>query len=360
MNISKEMLKRLVLSKYMITRAREQLDRSEMFASGLAVLNIQDGAELLLRAVAEHIQAQLPEAFDKLIEKINETGSAQKKTLRYVSMLKRMNKARVNFKHHALDPPIEEVRGFSRDTELFFADTVREFFNLDPESISLVSLIGHQRTENWMRQAEAAMDGGAWADAIEASAIAFTLYRSHSLNDLETRAMRELSFRSRDRDLSQLTDQINSEFKNVHEFIDLLTAGVNLADYRRFSRLIPKVFVSDSGGVRAYNYGGPSEVSESDGRFCLRFALDAILQMKRNHTPSKYPTLPQPDGTVLVVKQCHIVVWPEKDPELIRDALPGEILERARGRREVDGHTAILFEGDLGWVPNDSVESGPK
>jgi hypothetical protein len=90
-------------------------------------------------------------AFNQIIDEIDKVSPTK---LSHRSALNQLNKARVSFKHFGLQPKKEDVIKFRQDLEVFFPKTFQLFLNLEYESVSLVHLIGHRRTENYLRQAE--------------------------------------------------------------------------------------------------------------------------------------------------------------------------------------------------------------
>ncbi len=68
MDISKELIDRLVCAKYLFMRGIELLERSGTYADGLTVLHFQDAAEMCLRVIAEHLHCSIKEniAFNQI------------------------------------------------------------------------------------------------------------------------------------------------------------------------------------------------------------------------------------------------------------------------------------------------------
>jgi hypothetical protein len=348
--ISDDIIKRLILSKYLLTKAREQGSHDELYSAGLAVSNVQDAIETLLRALAEHLHAQVrqQETFDQLISTV-ETAAAKPLTFR--SALARMNKARVNFKHFALEPRLAEAQGFCRDMEQFYSDVVRDLFGIDPESVSLVGLIGHRRTENWMHQSQAALDAGKYHDAVEAAAVAFGVYRHHIFRDVD---LRSLSGGARDRESISFAREVGQHLKRIYEILDLQMTGISLTDYRRFVRLSPGVMFTE--GLRAIPQWRFDPPNDEDSRFCFRFVLDSILQMKRNEVPPVLDRSPIPHGNVRILKDCDVFVWPANDAEVIFRATSGTTFPGVKNSPWHQGYIPFIFERDFAWVVDGAAQ----
>src|SRR5688572_5320577 len=132
-NLPDDVVKRLVLSKYLLMKARDQLNEKQLFAAGIAIGSLQDSIEGLLRVVAEHLHCQVkPQtAFDQLVYLVRDGGQAIGKRISYSTSLVQLNKARVNFKHFGLEPRFEDVQKLQGDMEHFYSATVREFLSVD-------------------------------------------------------------------------------------------------------------------------------------------------------------------------------------------------------------------------------------
>ena len=125
----------------------------------------QDSVEAFLRILVEHgsvnIGASVP--FDKLLDKVGATFNS---VLEHRAVITRLNKARVNFKHHGQRVVNEEALSFAYNVEAFLAEVSSDVLQLDFGSVSLVSAIGHRRTENWLDAEKFAAEGsyrGLWS-----------------------------------------------------------------------------------------------------------------------------------------------------------------------------------------------------
>ena len=180
MSLSNELLNRLVCAKYIFRKGVEILERDEPFASGISIIHFQDAAEIALRVIAENFHCSIKDnsAFNQIMDAID---SIDHRRLTHRSALNQLNRARVNFKHFGLEPRFEDTKKIKNALEGFFPNSLRTFLDIDYDSISLISLIGHIRTENFLKKAESLITQGHYSESMAETAIAFTIFCSNSL-----------------------------------------------------------------------------------------------------------------------------------------------------------------------------------
>lgn len=357
MSLPKPLIERVVVSKYLLRRARETLASSSPFVSGLTVLQLHDATEMLLRVVAEHLHTQIKErsSFDQIV---NAVASVATTPLKHRSALNQLNKARVNFKHFGLEPKKEDAQKLLLDMESFYPETVKTLLREDFDAISLSSLAGHRRTENWLAKAETALESGEYDEAVRASTVAFEIYRHHLKRDPDYFFALHGIDRLVDSELQELIDEIKKKLLEHQSQLDFIMDGINLAEYRRFLRYAPHVMMTGANTLYIQSsLGQKLEIDQDEAAFCCRFVLDAILTMKENHVPPRWGYAPEPDGKLRVTEDCSIIVFPQENPEVIREARKGETLLRYKKRRPRDGHLVIVEEGDKAYVPETAVET---
>ena len=157
--------RRLSLPRFLFREGVAALGRSGPYGSGLATSLFQDSVEALLRILAEagrvNVGPQL--SFDSLVNRVSDSyGSVSE----HKAALFRLNKARVAFKHHGISVSEEDAIHFRGSVRAFLTETTRKALGLDFERASLVSAIGHRRTENWLHKAEEAHKADDYAEAM--------------------------------------------------------------------------------------------------------------------------------------------------------------------------------------------------
>lgn len=354
--LGKELLNRLVCAKYIFHRGVDILDRGGPFYSGLSVLNFQDSAEMVLRVIAEHLHCPLKEnaPFNQILDAIDSRGD---KKITHRIPLNQLNKARVNFKHFGLEPKDVDVMKFRKDLEAFFPIAISSFLDIHFESISLTSLIGHRRTENFLNEAERLIVEGKYEAVIRATAIAFTIFRSHYNTDRDD-FWRDPFRRFKDHDLERWADNIEEAVAQQQSQLNLIMDGINLSDYRRFQRYTPVVHLTMAGTYEVLytGHGDSADLSRDIALFCHRFAIEAILLMKNNQLPPRFP-IQEPERQLRVIEKSAVIVWPCEDPEIIRYAEKGEILQGRSKKQDKPNYIAIIQDEDDAYIEKDAVVS---
>ena len=75
--------------------------------------------------------------------------------------------------------PRRDAEKLLHDIESFFPETMESVLSVDYATLSLNSLLQHQRTQNWLRDAEHRIDAGDPQGAIDAAAVAFAVFRRY-------------------------------------------------------------------------------------------------------------------------------------------------------------------------------------
>lgn len=356
--LGKEQLNRLICAKYIFHRGVDMLDRGGPFSSGLAILHFQDASEMVLRVIAEHLNCSLKEnvAFNQIIDAIDSIGDNK---VSHRIALNQLNKARINFKHFGLEPKYEDTNKFRYDLEGFFPTALRLFLDINFESISLSSLIGHRRTENFLNEAERLISERKYRESIAASAVAFAIFHAHFDKEPD-RDWRDpfRRFEVEDQELQRWADNIEEVIEDQQSQLNLIMDGINLPDYRRFQMYTPIVNLSDAGTFQGvYSaFGEPIEPTRDIALFCHRFSIEAILLMKNNQLPPRYP-IQEPNRKFRVIEKCDVIVWPSKKLEIIRQAEVGELLLGRAKNFDTSDYIAVIQDGDDAYVKKDAVVS---
>ncbi len=350
---------RLVCAKYIFIKSCEVLDKGGYFADGLAVLGFQDAAEMVLRVVAEFLHASFKKddtQFNVIIDKIDEISSTK---LSHNSALKQLNKARVNFKHYGLQPKKEDVIKFRKDLEVFFPKTFQLFLSLEYESVSLVHLIGHRRTENYLRQAEQHIANQKYKEAIDDAYRAFAIFQ----RCIERKREREnnFNFGISIEEFKIIEKKIKEKFEKQQNDIDILMYGINLADYKRFQFFATGISFARAGNFILHRHSNYREqyMNYENALFCNRFVIDAALLMKQNELPPSrlHCFRSEHYKNFRVLRKSVIIVYPSEKIEVIREAEVGEILE-GNGEHN-NGYISILQDDEDAYIIMDAVEEIP-
>ena len=359
--ISEGLLSRLVCAKLLFENGADTFSRGAPFAPGIAILAFQDSVEMMLRAVAEHIHAQIKDnaAFNQLLDEIDAVGVA---LLTHRTVLIQLNRARVNFKHLGLAPRDEDVRKFRADVEGFFQATASNFFSLDAKHISTSFLVRHRRTRNWIERAEQANAEESFQDSVCASAVALAVFlKSDGQSDDYRSGVLGLRVDSSSREVLSLAKEVSEEvgeaIKNLHRQLDLVSHGISLDDHRKFRHIAPIVHLMVSGNFQM-NLDRSIGPTQEEASFCLSFVRDAVLKLQQAFRVNKFGGRPG-NQTYFTTQETSIFVYPPKDgrSEVIEVVAEGLEFGSFSNEKPVDGYVPIIYQGDRAFLPASAVTS---
>lgn len=360
--ISPELKKRLICSKYLFTNGVDTIQKGTPFNAGFAVLNFQDSIEMFLRVIAEYTGARFDKhmSFNTLIDRINEKNHVNKLT--HTSQLHQLNTARVNFKHGLLEPRLEDVKKFRNDLESFFQTASKSFFNLDFNRLSLVSLVKHRRTENFLYQAEQDIINGNYVDSQINATIAFEVFRRYykKINDENSHYRFDSDFQHfNEENVKAFAKGVEDTFNYHEQLLYLISNGVSILDYKKFERFTPTINIAMAGNyyLNLNMWDKEKYCNYENSNFCVNFVTDYILQLQKNHLPphsnyiSKYVEYE-------VISDSNVIVYPMDNLEIIRVASKGEVVKgynQAKDKNE-DGYLRIIQDNEIAYIKGDDLK----
>ena len=295
-------------------------------------------------------------------ELVNRVSDSYGSVSEHKAALFRLNKARVAFKHHGISVSEEDAIHFRGSVRAFLTETTRKALGLDFERASLVSAIGHRRTENWLHKAEEAHKADDYAEAMKCAAVAFHIYlnaRSVHRERVTTPHFSlplSIDFNSADRRLRQsltkLTEWALSHFEELHKSIDFLRHGLDIMAYWRFLHMTPNVAFTMAGSLSIY-WGQRStpHPTKTDAEFCIDFVVDSALRIGARYMREDDWRDWTPVGQVEVCEDSVVSVYPKNDSEVIRSVSAGEELTVVSGYvPKTEDYVAILQDGGAAYV----------
>lgn len=354
--LNQVLIDRLVCAKYIFRRSCELLDRGGPFSAGLAISGFQDSAESVLRVAVEHLNVSIKRdlAFSQILDAIDEKTSAK---VPYRSALNQLNTARVSFKHFGLEPKEQDAKKLRKDLEAFFPLFSSQYLNLDFETISLISLVGYRRAENFLRKAEASVEQGDFRLAVDSCAIALALCRQR-MRQSKRRINLDPFGRCKSPELRGLIDSIKTALEERDEILDILMDGIALSDFKTFRQLAPQVtFTMANTFILSRAFEREVDPNRENALFCLRFSLDSILTMKSAGFVENPPWF-QPSASFQVARKSPIVVWPANDHSEYQEVIcEVEVGTKLEGIYHRDGENiVVLVDGEAGYIRKDAVE----
>ena len=365
-------VRRLALPQYFFGEAERSLARPGPYSGGSATSLLQDSVEVFLRIVAEHsrIPVSNSERFGVLMDKI---GQRHPGVLGHKAPMDRLNKARVAFKHHGISVSQEDAANFCGNVRAFFNEISKEALNVDFWSISLVDIVDHRRTQNWLREAEAFSRAGKFQESLVCSAKAAAVYLSYraSLRGQEGE-LGSISigggppqwphkFSSFNDTESEFREWAGRSLEHIRASLTLMGRGVDIAAFNRFRTLMPHVSLSMAGTIQVVETGWTQRrtmsVTEQDALFCMNFVVDLAIRLQESAPLN--PVLGQDEAsslTVSIERPCDVIVYPEQTShEVIRQAAKGERLPAGPHPDDTSEFVAIIEDRQPAFVPRDCV-----
>ena len=361
------LIRRLALPRFLFRTGEVALGGPGPYAPGLATSLFQDSVEAFLRILAERSYVNVgPQVwFDDLVAKVADSHDS---VSGHKAALFRLNKARVAFKHQGLSAAKEDALHFRESARSFLTEITSEVFDLDFANVSLVSTIGHQRTENWLRRAQEAVAADHYSRAMVHAAKAFHIYmnaksihRTHATSRRYWGGPPSHNFRSAGRELrlplTEFAEWTVAHFEEVNKSVDMLSHGLDIMAYWRFSHLTPRVATSMTGVLSTtWDVGSSPEPTKEETEFCIDFVIDSALRLGANHISEDTPISAVSGGTVEATDATVVRVYPKDDSEVIRSVAAGEKLTVVSGHvSQVEGFIAVVQDGEAAFVPAEHV-----
>ena len=362
-SLSDNLYRRLTLSKYLFRHARRILQQSVPYSRGLATSLLHDSVEVLLRVLTERFKIEVSrrenflQLFDNVRKRIDCVGE-------HSAAMKRLNTARVGFKHEGLDVNATDAEAFLTNVEAFLSEVCQQELLVDFATLSLVNAIGHRRTQNWLEKAREALRSEHFTESVAHSAAALAIYLHHR----DTRRGEPVDpsgyIHSFSGELGGAIDWILEYVEPIRARLDLVSHGIDVVSYDKFEALTPQTSVHENGTVSQFELQSRRVPSREEARFCYDFAVESALALRDLEMPAR---IQQNSHSVRarVTTACELIVHPRTNPpEVIRVAEANEELLIAplpnRGFFAPDRSkfVPIIQDGDVAYVRRNCLEDG--
>lgn len=353
----RKQIDKLVKVKYIFSKGRGFLDDYGPCTMGIAVSLLQDSVEMLLRLIAEknHVSISKTELFHSIIDKINTKINTD--GIKYKTSLNDLNSSRNNFKHSGNEPVKNDVVNFYRDMEAFFVYACSNFLNIDFSNISLVDLIGHQRTINWLKNAEDLLKNEKYVDSVGASACAFAVFRKYMCGDDFLRRDVNYPKLNVDKAVNEYFNNIEKQLNDQTDKMEMIVNGVSLPDYRKFMAMTPYISFYNSGQIHQHKMKMRVIPQREEAQFCIRFVLESALVMKEKND---YPIRGGPlmgNQNVKVTRDCSLRIFPGEDQEILLNIKKNDdFVFESLTKRSSRGYVHVFYQGDNAYLPETAVE----
>ncbi|MGA8890237.1 MAG: hypothetical protein WB493_01625 [Anaeromyxobacteraceae bacterium] len=287
--ISAPTIRQLALIKYMFQEGEQQSRRpSPLFVT--ALLSFQDAAELFLHLACEHNQIVLKKQtqFLEYFSALAPVGNVL-----HQPGMDRLNRARVNFKHHGNLPNDGDMEFFRVTARSFFEENSPLLFGLAFAEISLVDLVACEKARDLLRQAQQALGAGERRAAETALALAFKAlladYRGRkrvgrTQDDLFSLGP-SMSFMSsfhlgvKDREIARFVDSTREAIERLRDVVEILSYGLDYRKYARFNLLTPFIQFTVSGDHVVIARPG-SDLTDDEYDYCFSFVIESAVKLQ--------------------------------------------------------------------------------
>ena len=316
MSLSHDEAGRLAFIRYLHHQAAQQGGLPEPQSSA-AVLLLHDAVEAFLLLAAEHLGASPPRDFVQYWDTLSPAKLSNGVDLAVKQGMSRLNRVRVNLKHHGVQPGKTAIDQGLADGSTFFAANTPLVFGVDFDQVSMADLIEQEKVRDLVRKAEAATASGenagamvALSDASElllqprrqpsnapASPLRFGESISRSVQGLQRRISNGLQpSDSRGVDANGFDRQFVAEHISeltrtvaaLQEAARVTALGIDYAAYLKFIRLSPK-HRDNVQGVREYIVPPGYAPTANDVEFCYQFVVSASLRLTEAHAHLERP-----------------------------------------------------------------------
>lgn len=284
MAISTDIRKRLLYAKYLLSRARRAHAERGDLNIALSLLLMHDAAEMLMLAVADHLQVPMPKRWD-FMDFWTEIKKDHPEPPQRLAM-EQMNKMRVALKHNGTLPHGQTVRDFLPRLEVFFEEVVKGYLDgTDFAELSLADLIENDSVRKLLREAELAFARGEKQEAFVKLKLGF--------DTLMRKLPKELQLIKQPPPIGRVANEVRQIVTPYHELlgqtvhtVNLLSLGIDPIKSRFFGAIMPTVSWSLTGVPQVMITRQYENLSKDVFETCVDYVIDVSLRINEVFSPS--------------------------------------------------------------------------
>jgi len=163
-----QQVKTLSIARHLLTLATRELSSRNDVAQCVGIALLQDSLETVLLCLAEQVNAQLKESagFNLYLDEIDKRIAPA--SLPFRSKLLRINRLRVNAKHHAIPPPADEIPELLTVTREFEEEVCTKHLAVNFWTISFSNILDEGDVKNALQEAEVQYQGKDFTSVLQA------------------------------------------------------------------------------------------------------------------------------------------------------------------------------------------------
>jgi len=163
---SESVIRKIRVARYLFNLAESHINDSSELSVFAGAHLLQDAAELFLVAALEHLDVPInvQTKFETLIDLIETKVGTP---LPYRGHMNRLNRIRIDSKHHGGEPPKDECKRLLVPVKAFFEDVSASHLGINFTTLSLVDLLQESlETTKHLKAAEAALERGDYEECL--------------------------------------------------------------------------------------------------------------------------------------------------------------------------------------------------
>ncbi len=308
--LTPQTVQRLAFIRFLYEQGVAQARQPQPLAA-TSVLSFHDAVELYLVLAGEHLQVNLPTQinFSQYWDKLT-PGLPPNAQLPSKKAMERMNKLRVNLKHHGSVPSTTDITQVRADVLTFFTDATPLVFGGDFTRIDMIDLVTRQETVKFLQYAQTCLDQGDCPQALAGLSIAFTElinhyteagqavhrapfrfgerlrdYRDESRRVSGDRGVRKLSDLSAMvgfvKDMSKQLASLTKVTQDIRRAMQVTALGIDYTRYAQFEVVTPTILNFIDGHAEFLVEEGHKALTTDDYQFARLFVIESALQVAK-------------------------------------------------------------------------------
>jgi hypothetical protein len=280
-------MQRLAFIRYLYQLAVEQSQQPDPMAAA-SILAFHDSVELFLQLALEQPGVTLGTKnpnFDQYWGMQLPKGALTQQVT-----MQKLNRVRVDLKHHGIMPSRSLIDEFRIVTTLFFEENTVAVFGLAFDEVSMAYLVQNANAREHLENAEQAVKTEDFVVAMDEIAIAFD-----ELTRQRRRMEADKAFKRREASSSRLNNayslsisntregnyiqEIENHINSIEDALEIIRWGLDLPLYNHFVDITPRVGWYADGKRRLHPRRRESPTSD-DCLFCFNFVITSALRLQ--------------------------------------------------------------------------------
>lgn len=290
--LTQQTIQRLAFVRFLHEQGVAQSAQPEPL-SAAALLSFQDAVEHFLLLSADHLGVNLPndvkflQYWERLQPKLSSGQELPSK-----QALSRVNRLRVDLKHHGNIPSSHAIAQSKADVTTFFTDATQMIFGVDFRAVDMVDLVTRAETARLLHEAQTHADVDNIVQAMAGLVLAFEELLEFCTGRVHAPGVSPFSFGTRvprfrptreDRGTlaAQHTRALTETARDLQAAMRVISLGIDYARYAQFNVMTPPVNRYLDGSVKITVTQWHELLNPDDYQFARLFVIESALQAAR-------------------------------------------------------------------------------